>query len=428
MIDLADLIDSESISLQFIGSNVQREYSKAYNQLNSCSHFKEQLNAPSYDRRREDPLMSDLMWEKVDPNNECIPRMKQPTISSEDETSFADENDSHSNLISDTSLKYRSFFSNDKKSSSKSTITSDNYVPKTKKNKKSAKRTKKVNHGNKGSNHRAQSDLNTKIYSTPDESSITDDYVNKNDFPTEQEDSTSSTSVSTPIKVTRQSTLDATKKVSELLTQQLSIMWCLKEFETKSNDKKVDSKNKKNVLGQVIQQGSDIYFQPTTSKHSKIKKNDKTTLKNKTSNRSLSMKESDLESVELESDSASISFANKPSNHSTKKKKSKKLKRRHVSKRTQTSKNRSISKSKRSVPLSTQKPNHQQSRTACARRISSREETGRSMESYDTSSYDEESFNSRPMVDKNYSSQSHSSLNTRSRNIHRSMQSRGGNR
>ena len=110
------MIDSESISLQFIGSNVQREYSKAYNQLNSCSHFKEQLNAPIYDRRREDPLMSDLMWEKVDPSNECIPRMKQPNISSEDETSFAYENDSHSNLISDTRLKYRSYFSNDRKS------------------------------------------------------------------------------------------------------------------------------------------------------------------------------------------------------------------------------------------------------------------------------------------------------------------------
>ena len=71
-------------------------------------------------------------------------------------------------------------------------------------------------------------------------------------------------------KRSRRKKIDASKRVNELLAQQLSIMWCLKEFESKPSSIPTEANHETNVIGQVIQQGQELYFQPTIPTSSEI--------------------------------------------------------------------------------------------------------------------------------------------------------------
>ena len=422
-----------------VGKTMQsfREYPR------TCNSTEYQRDSTKYSRKREDPLMSDLMWEKVDTDDECIPRMKHSHFSSEDEASHIEDDNSYYNSNGD-SVKSGEFTSLNSSRLRKST-TRDNNADANNPNisRKNApfQSTTKTKPGQKRSRKRNQNNIHLKSSQQTEKqykNSLSLDSSrgfasDRRLDPPEREEgnSTSSTSLSTPTKTSRQHKLDATKKVSELLTQQLSIMWCLKEFEPNSSDKLVDSDHKKNVLGQVIQQGRDIYFEPALHTSPESRKEIPSTSRPNKTHRSKNEMKSDLESGEIESDSTSISVDNQANkNHIKKKKKSKKFKRRNVSKRTKASSRSSNAfRSRCSLNKNTDRPNIRHSRNRYSNHGSfTRKETICSEEGNDTSSYDEELFTSKSSISGRRSSQFSHSLNTRSRSVHRSIQCKGGNR
>ena len=374
----------------------------------TCHPIEGQRDSTKYNRKRDDPLMSDLMWEKVDTDDECIPRMKQSGVSSEDETSYIDDDNSYSSSICDPFKNNELEWSNSsriKKYTQTDNITDKNIPNAAQKSapSKSSRKTKRSRKRNQNLTH----------------------------VVIEEETSTSSTSLSTPTKMSRQHNLDATKKVSELLTQQLSIMWCLKEFEPNSSYKLADSNEKKNILGQVIQQGRDIYFQPTLNASSESKRDNSSTSRSDITRRSKKEVKNDLEIGEIESDTTSISVdMSAGTHHIKKKKKSKKLKRRNVSKRTKKSgRSGNACKSRSMSNKDNDSLNIRHSRNRYLNNRSSRQkEYICSREGNDTSSYDEELFVPKPVISVHRNSQFGSSLNDRPRSTHRSIQCKRGNR
>lgn len=293
---------------------------------------------------KDDPLMSDLLWEKVDTDDECIPRRKQDPPTSEEDSLYSDT-DTNSNQQLDSFLNDESgmFDENvkeqfkhinsrwyNRRSAADVKFPTQNNVPNVKlKRKKSAS----LGLRNKNTQIKNQDSISVNTVQC-NETTKYGQIVTKYD----------ESRRSSMTKRSRKKKTDVDKKVNELLTQQLSIMWCLKEFENKPSDTDGESDNKANVLGQVIRQGKDIYFQPSISSisqnianegpstslnsvKSRIKKQkaSSTTLGNTTST---SHQISELESGEIESDTTTLSL-DTPNNikRVKKKKKPKKSKR-----------------------------------------------------------------------------------------------------
>ena len=294
--------------------------------------------------QRDDPLMSDLLWEKVDTDDECMPRLKQETLTSE-EDSIDSDHDTFSNSICDYFINEESGrheknvndrFEEYNKSGYKCSTVTDSKFPLTKNVTKSTSKQRKVAHlgvGNQNTQTNEQIPMSVKNISTSHTNHSGKKVTNFDDF-----------RISSTTKKPRKRITDTSKKVNDLLTQQLSIMWCLKEFENKPSDTEGDSDNKSNVLGQVIRQGKDIYFQPTaisppdlvsegaasttrvcTRTRQKQHKASATKLGSTASN---SHQTSELESGEIESDTTTISVdPPKAIKKIKKKKKTKKSKR-----------------------------------------------------------------------------------------------------
>ena len=175
----------------------------------------------------------------------------------------------------------------------------------------------------------------------------------------------------------------------------------------------------------------DIYFQPTLNASKEPKRDTSSTSRSDITRRSKKEGKNDIESGEIESDTTSISVDMNAGTHRIKKKKkSKKLKRRNVSKRTKKStrssnacKSRSLS-SKHNDSLSIRHSRNRYSNNRSSRRI----ESICSREGNDTSSYDEELFAPKPVISVHRNSQLGSSLNDRSRSNHRTIQCKSGNR
>ena len=200
---------------------------------------------------REDPLMSDLLWERVDTDDECIPRMKQDNYLSEGELSdFEDgEYDSYS-CSSYQSLKNDDAYD----------IRKERYSNKS--NKIGIVTSKKTSQAPK-----LLGPINTRDPNHPD--FFTDHKMSRRNV-IKHADNFGSTCSTSSKKRSRRKKIDASKRVNELLAQQLSIMWCLKEFESKPSSIQAEANQETNVIGQVIQQGQELYFQPSIPTSSEI--------------------------------------------------------------------------------------------------------------------------------------------------------------
>ena len=211
-----------------------------------------QLNSISYaSASKEDPLMSDLLWERVDTDDECIPRMKQDNYLSEGELSdFEDgEYDSYS-CSSYQSLKNDDAYD----------IRKERYSNKS--NKIGIVSSKKTSQAPK-----LLGPINTRDPNHPD--FFTDHKMSHRNV-IKHADNFGSTCSTSSKKRSRRKKIDASKRVNELLAQQLSIMWCLKEFESKPSSIQAEANQETNVIGQVIQQGQELYFQPSIPTSSEI--------------------------------------------------------------------------------------------------------------------------------------------------------------
>ena len=410
---------------------------------NTTSDFFEDNNDSSKsNKRREDPLMSDLMWEKVDTDDECIPRMKQSTMSSEDEISFDNENARHIKSISDTYYKFKRIdLNNDSKSTKTDSVGNGNLSQELRKN-KPVRRPKRVKHGTKKSRMQDKKDSNEDLKYQLDKSndSLSNTDEQSNNWVIEQETSGSSTSSPYPTKSSRHRDIDTIKTVSDL-----SILWCIKEFETKLSDKTKSSSTQNHVLGQVIQQGNDIYFQPSSGKISKTKietpsaseshadkrsKNDTNDIESNAFAENLTLRGSHLENCERETDCTSISLGNTSDENSRKlKPKCKRNKKRLSSIRNNITRNREKTRRKKLTKLENNSSNqwHMISKFS-GRPISNRNESMCSLEKYETSSYQEELSRKEVVNDEHHSLESSSTLQTRSRKENRTIHSTTGKR
>ena len=408
----------------------------------SSSSFKDKKESSKSNNRKDDPLMSDLMWERVDTDDECIPRMKQSTMSSEDELSFDNDNASFIKSISDTNYKLKRINLNKAAKSTKMNNVGNRNVSQELPKNKPVRRPKRVKHGPKRSRMRDKKDSNAELKYHLDKTaaSLFSNDVKSNNDVLEQESSASSTSSSHPSKSSRKRNSDTIKTVSDL-----SILWCIKEFETKLSDKNRNSSNENHVLGQVIQQGNDIYFQPSSDEYSKTKRNipstslshiekgSKNSIKateNKAIAEKLTPRSSHLESCELESNCTSIPLDNTSNNDSRKLKlKSKKNKKRHSSSRSNITKNRESTRRKKASELENSSSNRWRTiNEFSGRRISNWNESMRSLEKYEMSSNDEESTIKEVVNNDLHPFVSSSTLKTRSRRDNRSIHCSATNR
>ena len=209
-------------------------------------------NSLSYaNASREDPLMSDLLWERVDTDDECIPRIKQDNYLSEGELSdFEDgEYDSYS-CSSYQSLKNDDEY--DIRKERHSNKSNKIGIVSSKKTSQTPKLMRPINTMN----------LNHSNFFVDQKKSHRNVIKHADNF-----HSTCSTSSK---RRSRRKKIDASKRVNELLAQQLSIMWCLKEFESKPSSIPTEANHETNVIGQVIQQGQELYFQPSIPTSSEI--------------------------------------------------------------------------------------------------------------------------------------------------------------
>ena len=386
--------------------------------------------------------MSDLMWEKVDTDDECIPRMKQPTLSSEDEISYDNENASYIKSNSDTNYKFKRIdLNNDAESTKINNLGSRNLSQELPKN-KPIRRPKRMKHGTKRSRIQDKKDSNADLKYQLDKTanSLSNTDGKSNNLVIEHERPASSTSSFYPNKLSRHRNTDTIKTVSDL-----SILWCIKEFETKLSEKSKNSSNQNHVLGQVIQQGNDIYFQPSCGKISKTKRETPSTSRSHEDKRSrnnikdieskavaenMTLRGSYLESCELETDCTSISLGNTSDENGRKfKPKSKKNKKRLSSIRKNITKNRDKTRRKNSSKLENNSSNQwRMIRKFSGIPISNRNELMCSLEKYEMSSYEEKLSTKEVVNEDSHPFESSSTLQTRSRKNNRSVHSRTGNR
>ena len=397
--------------------------------------------------------MSDLLWEKVDTDEECIPKLKQEEPYSDGGSFDSGENDSFSASKNECTLKdgFRNNPLRVRTRATKLKKCSYNDNPQ-KSNAKNVRKTKIKHRQSRNIDRKSNSREGINQYVR----------VQKSRYASDRENHNKSTVESVERFIGSPSKKRCRKKkedvVNELLTRQLSIMWCLKEFEAKPCDTLGATANHKaNVLGQVIRQGKDIYFQPTNSAISETSEDGSSTSRDHTRDKNKSCKvsiqndagtvenlhrpseiedgeieSSGLESGEIESDTTSNTVDKTNSHvHPKKKKKAKKAKRKLTSEKYQTSFYRGNLRKPHTMSKRATRSSHRHSRT---RLLSSNKiSRGKSQSSCTIKCHNETFFDGDFRVTKRIhdhciGSQPPPREKDRSRAKTRSVHSRGGNR